>query len=146
MLSADFFVNDPDSLRDYSASTNNTSINWNNFIITANDEVYERVSSSISDTGTLVTTLIVLITVVSMVLIILILSMSIRSRIKEMGILIAVGIANLLLSCSTQSNFIDCVIAFPLAYLSSKQLQECLALCEKTSRECIVTTTAFCPW
>ena len=51
------------------------SINWNNFIITANDEVYQNISSALSDTGTLITTLIIVITAVSMVLIILILSM-----------------------------------------------------------------------
>ena len=62
------------------------SINWDNFIITANDEVYQNISSALSDTGTLITTLIVVITAVSMVLIILILSMSIRSRKRETGI------------------------------------------------------------
>ena len=61
------------------------SINWDNFIITANDEVYQNISSALSDTNTLVTTLIVVITVVSMVLITLILSMSIRSRKRETG-------------------------------------------------------------
>ena len=72
---------------------NSTSIDWNSYYITVNNEVYERISSSIADTTTLVTTLIVVITVVSMVLIILILSMSIRSRKRETGILLAVGIA-----------------------------------------------------
>ena len=57
------------------------------------DEVYQNISSALSDTGTLITTLIVVITAVSMVLIILILSMSIRSRKRETGILLAVGIA-----------------------------------------------------
>ena len=70
-----------------------SSINWNNYKITANDEVYQNISSALSDTGTLITTLIVVITAVSMVLIILILSMSIRSRKRETGILLAVGIA-----------------------------------------------------
>lgn len=69
------------------------SINWNNFKITANDEVYQNISTSLSDTGTLITTLIVVITVVSMVLMILILSLSIRSRKRETGILLAMGIA-----------------------------------------------------
>ncbi len=55
---ADFFVNDPEQLEGIIQQVQKkiTSINWNNFIITANDEVYERVSSSISDTGTLITT------------------------------------------------------------------------------------------
>lgn len=102
--SADFFVNDPEQLEGIIQQVQKiTSINWNNFIITANDEVYERVSSSISDTGTLITTLIVVITVVSMVLIILILSMSIRSRKKKWVSCLRLGLKNLLSSCSIQS-------------------------------------------
>ena len=46
-----------------------SSINWNNYKITANNEVYQNISSALSDTGTLITTLIVVITAVSMVLI-----------------------------------------------------------------------------
>ena len=122
-----------------------TSINWNNFIITANDEVYERVSSSISDTGTLITTLIVVITVVSMVLMILILSMSIRSRKKEMGILLAVGIEKpAVILQYTIETLLIAVAAFPLAYLSSKQFAGMLGtLFGKTAENVIVTTQHF---
>ena len=144
--SADFFVNDPEQLEGIIQQVQTiTSINWNNFIITANDEVYERVSSSISDTGTLVTTLIVLITVVSMVLIILILSISIRSRIKEMGILLAVGIAkpSVILQYIIETLLIE-VIAFPLAYLSSRQVAGMFGtLFEKTAENVIVTPQHF---
>ena len=45
-----------------------SSINWNNYKITSNDEVYQNISSALSDTGTLITTLIVVITAVSMVI------------------------------------------------------------------------------
>ena len=44
-----------------------SSINWNNYKITANDEVYQNISSALSDTGTLITTLIIVITAVSIV-------------------------------------------------------------------------------
>ena len=100
-----------------------SSINWNNYKITANDEVYQNISSALSDTGTLITTLIVVITAVSMVLIILILSMSIRSRKRETGILLAVGIAKpaVILQYVLETLLIA-VVAFPLAYLSSKQV------------------------
>ena len=91
---ADFFVTDAAQLENVIAEVQNiSSINWDNFIISANDEVYQNISSALSDTNTLVTTLIVAITVVSFVLITLILSMSIRSRKRETGILLAVGIA-----------------------------------------------------
>lgn len=121
------------------------SINWNNFKITSNDEVYQNISSSLSDTGTLVTTLIVVITVVSMVLIILILSMSIRSRRQEIGILLAVGIAkhSVLLQYLLETLLIA-VVAFPLGYLSSKQAAGILGtLFGKTAENVIVTTQHF---
>ena len=121
------------------------SINWNNFIITANDEVYQNISSALSDTNTLVTTLIVVITVVSMVLITLILSMSIRSRKRETGILLAVGIAKptVILQYALETLLIA-IVAFPLAYLSSKQVAGVLGtLFGKTAANVIVTPQHF---
>lgn len=122
-----------------------SSINWNNFNITANDEVYQNISSSLSDTGTLITTLIIVITVVSMVLIILILSMSVRSRKREMGILLAVGIAkpSVILQYVLETALIA-VVAFPLAYLSSRQVAGTLGtLFGKTAENVVVTPQHF---
>ena len=86
-----------------------SSINWNNYKITANDEVYQNISSALSDTGTLITTLIIVITAVSMVLIILI-----------------------------------AVVAFPLAYFSSKQVAGTLGtLFGKAAENVIVTPEHF---
>ena len=120
--SVDFFVSDAAKLESIVQEVqNSTSIDWNSYYITVNNEVYERISSSIADTTTLVTTLIVVITVVSMVLIILILSMSIRSRKRETGILLAVGIAKpaVILQYVLETLLIA-VVAFPLAYLSQQ--------------------------
>ena len=122
-----------------------SSINWNNFIISANDEVYQNISNALSDTNTLITTLIVVITAVSMVLIILILSMSIRSRKRETGILLAVGIAKpaVILQYVLETLLIA-VVAFPLAYLSSKQVAGALGtLFGKAAENVIVTPEHF---
>lgn len=121
------------------------SINWNNYTITANDEVYQNISSSLTDTGTLITTLIIVITVVSMVLMILILSMSIRSRKREIGILLAVGIAKpaVLLQYMLETLLIA-MVAFPLACLSSQQVAGTLGtLFGKTAENVIVTPQHF---
>lgn len=110
-----------------------------------NNEVYERISSGISDTGTLVTTLVVIVTVVSMVLITLILSMSIRSRKRETGILLAVGIGKsaVILQYALETMLIA-IVAFPLAYLSSKQVAGALGtLFGKTAANVIVTPQHF---
>ncbi len=124
---------------------NISSINWNNYKITANDEVYQNISSSLSDTGTLITTLIAVITAVSMVLMILILSMSIRSRKRETGILLAVGIAKpaVILQYVLETLLIA-IAAFPLAYLSSKQVAGTLGvLFGRTAANVVVTPEHF---
>ena len=143
---ADFFVTDAAQLENVIAEVQNiSSINWDNFIISANDEVYQNISSALSDTNTLVTTLIVAITVVSLVLITLILSMSIRSRKRETGILLAVGIAKpaVILQYVLETLLIA-VVAFPLAYLSSKQVAGTLGtLFGKAAENVIVTTEHF---
>ena len=121
------------------------TINWNNFFITANDEVYQNISSALSDTGTLLTTLIVVITAVSMVLMILILSMSVRSRKRETGILLAVGIAKPVVVLQYLLEvLLIAAAAFPLAYLSSKQAVGTLGtLFGKTAEHIIVTSEHF---
>ena len=143
---ANFYVSDAAQLDSVIAEVQKiSSINWNNFNITANDEVYQNISSALSDTGTLITTLIVVITAVSMVLIILILSMSIRSRKRETGILLAVGIAKpaVILQYVLETLLIA-VVAFPLAYLSSKQVAGTLGtLFGKAAENVIVTPEHF---
>ena len=143
---ADFYVTDAAQLESVINEVQSiSSINWNNFIVTANDEVYQNISSSLSDTTALVTTLIIVITAVSMVLIILILSMSIRSRKRETGILLAVGIAKpaVILQYVLETLLIA-VVAFPLAYLSSKQVAGTLGtLFGKAAENVIVTPEHF---
>ena len=141
-----FFVNDAAQLNNIIEEVQKiSSINWNNYMITANDEVYQNISSALSDTGTLITTLIIVITAVSMVLIILILSMSIRSRKRETGILLAVGTAKpaVILQYVLETLLIA-VVAFPLAYLSSKQMAGALGtLFGKAAENVIVTPEHF---
>ncbi len=141
-----YYVTDAAQLENVIREVQNiSSINWNNYKITANDEVYQNISSALSDTNTLVTTLIVVITVVSMVLITLILSMSIRSRKRETGILLAVGIAKpaVILQYALETLLIA-VVAFPLAYLFSKQVAGALGtLFGKAAENIIVTPEHF---
>lgn len=143
---ADFFVTDPKQLEVIIQQVQNIdSINWNNFQIIANDEVYQNISASLSNTGTLITTLIIVVTVVSMILIIVILSMSIRSRKRETGILLAVGIVKpaVILQYVLETLLIA-VVAFPLAYLSSKQVAGTLGtLFGKAAENVIVTPEHF---
>ena len=142
ITSVDFFVSDAAKLESIVQEVQNiSSVDWDSYYITVNNEVYERISSGISDTSTLVTTLVVIVTVVSMVLITLILSMSIRSRKRETGILLAVGIAkSAVILQYVLENTLIAIVAFPLAYLSSKQVAGALGtLFGKTAANVIVT-------
>ena len=148
ITSVDFFVSDAAKLESIVQEVqNSTSIDWNSYYITVNNEVYERISSSIADTTTLVTTLMCVITVVSMVLIILILSMSIRSRKRETGILLAVGIAKpaVILQYVLETLLIA-VVAFPLAYLSSKQVAGTLGRCSARRRRMSSSRRSISCW
>ena len=125
---ANFYVSDAAQLDSVIAEVQKiSSINWNNFNITANDEVYQNISSALSDTGTLITTLIIVITV------------------RETGILLAVGIAKpaVILQYVLETLLIA-VVAFPLAYLSSKQVAGTLGtLFGKAAENVIVTPEHF---
>lgn len=144
--SVDFFVSDAAQLESIVQTVQNkTSIDWSSYYITVNNEVYERISSAVTDTGTLITTLIVVITAVSMMLIVLIISMSIRSRKQETGILLAVGIAKpaVILQYALETLLVA-VGAFPLAYPSSKQVAGILStLFDKAAENVIVTSEHF---
>ena len=122
-----------------------SSIDWNSFKITANNQVYQNISSSLSDTGTLITTLIVVITVVSMVLISLILSMSIHSRKQEIGVLLAVRTTKpLVILQYVIETLLIAIAAFPLAYLTSRQIAGTLGtLFDKAAESVIVTPRHF---
>ena len=144
--SADFFVTDPERLESIIHEVQKIhTIDWNNFLITANDEVYQNISNALSDTGTLITTLIAVITAVSMVLIILILSMSVRGRKRETGILLTVGIAKPVVVLQYLLEvLLIAAAAFPLAYLSSKQAAGTLGtLFGKAAEHIIVTSEHF---
>ena len=144
--SADFFVTDPERLESIIHEVQKIhTIDWNNFLITANDEVYQNISNALSDMGTLITTLIAVITAVSMVLIILILSMSVRGRKRETGILLAAGISKptVVLQYVLETLLIAAA-AFPLAYLSSRQAAGILGtLFGKTAENVVVASQHF---
>ena len=144
--SVDFFVSDAAKLESIVQEVQNiSSIDWDSYYVTVNNEVYERISSGISDTSTLVTTLVVIVTVVSMVLIILILSMSIRSRKREIGILLAVGIEKYAVLLQQMLEIcLVVIVAFPLAYLASREMAGTLGtLFGKAAENVIVTSYHF---
>lgn len=118
---ADFFVSNPEELEKVIQEVQKIStINWDNFLITANDEIYERVAGSVSDISLLMTAFIVIVIVVSMVIVVLILSTWIKNRKREIGIFLAVGISRTaILIQYLLETIMVAVLAFPLSYYLS---------------------------
>ena len=87
-----FFISDPLFLNDITEKVENlTSIDWNNHILVDNDFQYSKIAGQLSNIQKLVLTLIVVASVLSMVVLMLILTMRIRGRVQEAGILLALG-------------------------------------------------------
>ncbi len=144
--SADFFVSDPQKLEQVIQEVQDIdSINWDNFNITANNEVYERVAGSVSNIGSLISALILLVVIISVMIIILILSMWMRSRKKEIGILLAIGTSKpVILAQYVIETLLVSVIAFPASYLFSNKIAGTLGgLLGKTESSVFVTSWHF---
>ena len=117
------------------------SIDWGNFKITANDEVYRNVSAALSDTGTLVSAMCALVTVVGAVMVTLVLAMSVRGRKREAGIMMAAGIEKPSLAFQyALESLLAAAAAFPLAYLASSRFAGALGAVFGKSAEAVVVT------
>lgn len=142
--STDFFVNDPKNLEHIIQSVQNMEeIDWDDFEILANDEVYERTGSSMSDISFLIRTLMIIIVVISMGIITLILNIWVKSRTRETGILLATGISktSIIMQHIIEVSMIS-VCSFPLAFGCSQLLAKGIGnVFGKTNA--IVTTNHF---
>ena len=119
--SVDFFVTDPEQLGNIMAEVADiSSINWNNFTLTANDEVYQAAGSSMSNVEKLIMTMIVVVVVIAVAIITLILSMWVRSRMRETGILMSTGISKYkIVAQYVLETILIAVFAFALSYFTS---------------------------
>jgi ABC-type antimicrobial peptide transport system permease subunit len=88
-----FYIGDPLYLNDVIKEAEQTdSIDWDSFFIRKDDFNYEKVSSGLVAIQSLIKTLLVCVGVVSAAVLLLILTMRMRGRVHEAGILLSVGI------------------------------------------------------
>lgn len=120
-LSADFHVNDPKKLETIIHDVQDISdIEWDDYNIKANDEVFERTGDSMSDISSLIRKLILIIVGISMIIVTLILSMWMKSREHETGVLMAAGVhKGSILVQHLLEIFMIALVCFPLSYLLS---------------------------
>lgn len=150
-ITADFFVEDPEQLESVIRQVQNIEgIDWKNYTIKANDEVYERTAGSMDNISTLIRTLILVIVVISMGIVTLILSMWVKSRTRETGVLLATGItkASILFQHILEVGVIA-LVGFPLSFLCAKTIAGAVGGMFGKTGAVIVTTQHFamvCGW
>ena len=87
-----FFIADPLHLDDMLQKVHGvSSIDWDNHILRENDFQYEQIAEQLQNLQNLALALITIVSVLSVAILMLILTMRIRSRIQESGVLLAVG-------------------------------------------------------
>lgn len=90
----DFYITDPAKLETITRNVRALqSIDWNIHFIRTNDFQYSRIADQLSSLGDFVKLLLVLVSVVSTAFLTLLLTMRMRSRMQEAGILLAAGVS-----------------------------------------------------
>ncbi len=88
----DFYVSNPENLDSIIQKVKSIKdINWKNFNIYTDDEVYQNTQESVDNSSTLIISLIVIAIIVSISVISIIVFVSIKGRRREIGILLSIG-------------------------------------------------------
>ena len=88
----DFYVSNPENLDSIIQEVKSIKdINWKNFNIYTDDEVYQNTEESVDNSSTLIISLIVIAIIVSISIISIIVFMSIKERRREIEILLSIG-------------------------------------------------------
>lgn len=90
----DFYITDPAKLENITRNIQlSQTIDWTTHFIRTNDFQYSKIADQLSSLGDLVKILLVLVSVVSAAVLTLLLTMRMRSRMQEAGVLLAAGIS-----------------------------------------------------
>lgn len=116
----DFYVDDPREIDRIAKEIKNLDLDWNCFALTVDNSAYEAVAASLTSMQSLIVWLIVGCIVVSVCILILILSMWIKQRRYETGILLSIGITkgNIVFQYIVEV-LVIAVVAFGLSYFTS---------------------------
>lgn len=121
----DFYVDDPREIDRIAKEIKNLDLDWNCFSLTVDNSAYEAVAASLTSMQSLIVWLIVGCIVVSVCILILILSMWIKQRRYETGILLSIGItkAKIVFQYIVEVLLIA-VVAFGLSYFTSSLISQ----------------------
>lgn len=121
MGEVDFYITDPAKLE---SITHNVqllqSIDWTTHFIRTNDFQYSKIADQLSSLGDLVKILLVLVSVVSTAFLTLLLTMRMRGRMQEAGILLAAGVSKGQIMAGFLLEVLSvAIIALILSYIAS---------------------------
>ena len=116
----DFYVDDPREMEKIASQIKALDLDWDSFTLTMDNSAYEAVASPLTAMQNLIVWLIVGCVAVSVGILVLILSMWIKQRRHETGILLSVGISKsrILLQYTVEVLMIA-VVAFGLSFFTS---------------------------
>ncbi len=116
----DFYVDDPREMEKIASQIKALDLNWDSFTLTMDNSAYEAVASPLTAMQNLIVWLIVGCVAVSVGILILILSMWIKQRRHETGILLSVGISKsrIILQYTVEVLMIA-IVAFGLSFFTS---------------------------
>ena len=121
----DFYVDDPREMERIASQIKALDLDWDSFTLTMDNSAYEAVASPLTAMQNLIVWLIVGCVAVSVGILVLILSMWIRQRRHETGILLSVGISKsgILLQYTIEVLMIA-VVAFGLSFFTSSLISQ----------------------
>ena len=121
----DFYVDDPREMEKIASQIKALDLDWDSFTLTMDNSAYEAVASPLTAMQNLIVWLIVGCVAVSVGILILILSMWIKQRRHETGILLSVGISKsrILLQYTVEVLMIA-IVAFGLSFFTSSLISQ----------------------
>ena len=121
----DFYVDDPREMERIASQIKALDLDWDSFTLTMDNSAYEAVASPLTAMQNLIVWLIVGCVAVSVGILILILSMWIKQRRHETGILLSVGISKsrIILQYTVEVLMIA-IIAFGLSFFTSNLISQ----------------------
>lgn len=121
----DFYVDDPREMERIASQIKALDLDWDSFTLTMDNSAYEAVSSPLTAMQNLIVWLIVGCVAVSVGILVLILSMWIKQRRHETGILLSVGISKsrILLQYTVEVLMIA-IVAFGLSFFTSNLISQ----------------------
>lgn len=121
----DFYVDDPREMERIASQIKALDLDWDSFTLTMDNSAYEAVASPLTAMQNLIVWLIVGCVAVSVSILVLILSMWIKQRRHETGILLSVGISKsrILLQYTVEVLMIA-IVAFGLSFFTSNLISQ----------------------